>query len=89
MNSESLPELIKRFPMGSKVVINGGVDCCAKVVGYHELGGYVLVYNPAFVGHSGNGLCLNGLHEEVDQGYLERNYREGCWYVSYDMVKKV
>lgn len=94
---EGLEDIAREYPIGSKVICNGnnlsyggnGEELVCKVLGYSRWDYSLLLYNPDILGHSGNGLCLNGLHEEVDQGYLERNYRESCWYISYDMVKKV
>lgn len=89
MNSENLPELIKRFPMGSKVVINGGVDYCAKVVGYHELGGYVLVYNPSLVGHSGGWSAYNDWFLPISSAHLQNKYGNHLLYFPEDSIKLV
>lgn len=94
---EELEDIAREYPIGSKVVCNGNhlgygsneKDLVCKVLGYSRWGYGLLLYNPDIIGHSGNNYCLNGLHEEVDQSYLERNYRESCWYINYDMVKKV
>lgn len=89
MHSESLPELIKRFPMGSKVVINGGIDYCAKVVGYHKLGGYVLLYNPSLAGHNGGWSAYNDYFSPISSEYLQNKYGNHLFYFPEESIKLV
>lgn len=83
----SLIKLAKEYPVGSKVISTGHLSFCAKVVGYHELGGYLLLYNPLLYGHNGCGIAYNDAFMLMSTKYLEGNYGNHLLYWPSNSVK--
>lgn len=85
----SLIKLAKEYPVGSKVITTGPIGFCAKVIGYHEMGGYLLLYNPALIGHNGCGVAYNDAFMLISKTYLEGNYGKHLLYWPLNSVKLV
>lgn len=91
-----LKELVKRFPIGSKVVEDKDrtpseiIDECgyAYVVGYgcdteltYDEFGWLLLHHPDFDGHSGNAYGILGANLELyHQGEIQKKYGCTCWW---------
>lgn len=84
LNGDALQRLSKEYPMGSKVKVYG---FCAKVVGYHELGDYILVYNPELQGHNGGGVAYNDAFMLMSTKYLEDSYDNHLLYCPKSQIK--
>lgn len=85
----SLIQLEKEYPVGSKVISTGPLGFCAKVVGYHELGEYLLLYNPMLYGHNGCGVAYNDAFMLMSTKYLESNYGRHLLYYPSSSVKLI
>lgn len=90
--SEAIRDVSKKYPIGSKVVVevcgyghNDQVLTC-KVLGYHWKYATVLVYNPKIEGHSGLGNTVNQENKKVSEDYMLTNYEGSCWYISEDDI---
>jgi len=84
---DSITQLAKEYPVGSKVISTGPLGFCAKVVGYHELGGYLMLYNPELTGHNGCGVAYNDAFMLMSTTYLENNYGNHLLYWPKNSVK--
>lgn len=84
VDTDALQRLSKEYPVGSKVDIGW---FCAKVVGYHELGDYILVYNPELRGHNGGCAAYNDAFMLMSTKYLEDSYDNHLLYCPKSQVK--
>lgn len=85
LNGDALQRLSKEYPVGSKVDIDGFL--CAKVVGYHEFGDHILVYNPKLQGHNGCAVAYNDAFMLMSTKYLEDSYDNHLLYCQKSQVK--
>lgn len=80
VKAEKIVELSKALPIGSKVRLIGLSICSAKVIGYHERGRHVLVYNPELEGHCGNDAAYTEYLTLLSNEYLKGKYGPHMYY---------
>lgn len=84
---ERLEGLIKKYPMGSKILCKGLQDSVdkvlpCKVIGYSTWTYRVLVYNPEINGNNGNRWCVDGDGNSIRKEDTLRKYKKNCAFVS-------
>lgn len=84
---EKLNDLIKKYPMGSKILCKGLPDSDdkvlpCKVIGYSTWTYRVMVYNPEINGQSGNRWCVDGNGNSIRKEDTILKYKRNCAFVS-------
>lgn len=84
---EKAMDVAKQIPVGSKVrLLAIHAAYCGKIIGYHEDGGYVLIYNPEIAAHSGYDVVVNDIGVPLSSEYLVKKYGEHMFYYPVEDV---
>lgn len=86
-------EMIKKYPIGSKLVgrylghKKSSSEMICKVVGYSAFRTSILVYNPEIIGHTGTGRCVDQTGSRISGEKIKDLYGNHCWYVKYEDLR--
>ena len=84
---EKLNDLVKKYPIGSKIICTNIRGCRektlpCKVIGYSTLTYRVLVYNPEIDGHSSTNSCVDSNGKPLSSQDVLRKYGLNCVLVA-------